>query len=821
MEKPMKFKMSIGNISNNIHSLFFPGFSNPNIIINFKEDSIFLWNIKTNSLVASFSKFYKMFKKILKIDISYICKLRIVFIAAAFDSGHIQIWKIDILKTIVASISLCGHTYPVSCVKFSENTSSFVSGCEKGNIIIWNILQEKGEFKIKTAHEGSIKILLFLNIKKNKNQFILSFGSDSLIKIWKLKKNITNKTIFLPEKNISSIIYNIKKNMLILVTTKSQLNFYHISKNFKFYQIGSYWKNDNSFDFEVLLDKKSKFLFLTNKNNQLNIFKFKINNKQNFIKKKENITQKLQNILFKPASFFFQSKIIGIDIWNKSINKKLIILIHNVFHILELYKFSELSIKNKNKFSLKKICKSELEHHNSEVREIKWFKNSYSIVALCGIARTIHIWCINSRRSLDKISTSGHSLCFVLCGKKNLIVGNKIGSLEIYDLLSKKLIWFQENAHKGPVWSIDIAKNDFLVASAGADGILKIWEFEIKQIYLSKILKLKEQILSVRLIPTENVVIICTLVSSISIFFLNNLQFSFNLQGHKLPVISLAIRDDYSLIASGSADTSFGVWNFKHRHQKKIVWTNLSAITAVEFQTHTGNLFTASRCGSVCFWNDVHYELIYQSKQCHSGPIWTLKSSINGKYLASGSYDRSIKIWKIRIIYNKNTEFIKIDTKKIDEKRIFFKKKKINCEIKNKPYLNYIYNYLTLPNRKEKIIQKQNLFLNYFLQLKKNEIIELTNRLCFLNFLNMLKKIIKIASNKNNKYNFEIVERLFFLFKVFSNRFKHKKKIKIFENLKKKLSEIIINIETDNLLIRMGLKAIKNNNWISDLPDSN
>nr|UXY87742.1 WD repeat-containing protein 3 [Cryptomonas curvata] len=811
MKKPMKLKMSIGNLSNTVHSFFFPGFLSPSIIIAFKEDSVMLWNIKTNSIIASFSKFYNKFKKILKTDIAYIRKLKILFIAVGFDSGYIQIWKIDVIKTTVDIVSLSGHTYSISCIKFSRNKVSFVSGCDRGDLIIWNLIQKKGEFKIKNAHESSIKTLLFLKLGKIKNNFLLSFSLDGLIKIWKLKEKLSNKIIFIPEKNICYIVYNPRKSMLILINKESQLTFYHISKNYKFSQIGSFWKNEKSFDFEILVDKKSKFLFLTNKNNQLNVFQFKNN-----VNLKNNLKLRIQDIILKPVSFFFQFKIFGMDLWNKYIDGKMIILVHNIFHILELYKFFGLSKQKKNEFSLQRICKSELEHHSSEIRH-KRFKNNYVLIALCGVSKTIHIWCINTRRSLDMISTTGHGLCFVLCGKKNLIVGNKTGNLEIYDILSKKLIWYQQNAHKGPIWSIDIAKNEFLIATAGADGILKIWEFEIKKINLSKILKLKEQILFVKLIPTENVVVLCTLVSNISIFFLRNLQFGFNFQGHKLPVISLAIRDDYNLIASGSADTSFGIWDFKNKFfknkfKKKLVYTNLSAVTAIEFQTHSGNLFTASRCGSIFFWKDIHYELIYQLKQCHSGPIWTLKSSINGKYMASGSYDKSIKIWKIEKNYNKNNELNKINYKKLDKKFIIFKNQKIICDIKKENYMNHIYKFFKFNSKisvcNEKIIQKWDFFINYFIILKKEEIVKLVNIVKFTSILNVLKEIIKLASIKNYNYNFEILERLFFFFKLLNNRFIDKKKLKYFINLKKKLNEMIINIDTENLLIKKGIEVL-------------
>jgi WD40 repeat protein len=813
MEKHLKFKMSLGNISNSVHSLFFPATKNPNILIIFKEDSVFLWNVKTNCMIASFFKFSKKFKKILTADISYIRKLKIVFIAIGFESGCIQIWKIDLTKTTVSTTSLIGHYYPISCIKFDCKGFSLVSGCDKGDIVIWDIIQEKGEFRIKIAHEGKIKVLLFLNIDRFKDRCILSFGFDDLIKIWKIKKKIATKVIFIPERNISSINYNFKKNFLILISKKSQLNFYHISKNFKFSLIGKFWKNEKSFNFQIKIDRQARFLFVTNKDNQLSIFPF--NDTTDLIQKKNIQNVRIQQILFKPVSFFFEFKIFGIDLWSNKDNKEITILIHYLSQILQLYKFSELlSYQRKNKFLLQKVCKSELEHHNSEIREIIWFKNNHSIVALCGMSKSIHIWCLNSKRLIDKISTASHGLCLVLCGKKNLIVGNKEGSIEIYDILSKKLLWSQSNAHEGPIWSLDIAKNQLIIATAGGDGILKLWEFETKEIALLKILNLKEQILCVKLIPKENIIILCTLSSTISVFFLNNLQFSFNLQGHKLPVICLAIRDDYNVIASGSADTAVRIWDLKHKTQKKLILTNQSAVTAIEFQAHTGNLFTASRCGSISFWRDMDYNLIYRVEKCHLGSIWTLKSSINGKFMASGSHDKSVKIWKIMTNFKKNNQFNIKYNGKITDKYFGVKHSRIVNDFKKTFVLSEVYNFLNLnltnynTKQKNKILDWNFFFIN-FLQLTKKEIIELFNYFNFQDNINILTKITKSASNKNIAYNFEFCERIFFFFKLIKNQIPKKKSSTPFYELKKELIKIINNIETDNKIIKIGLSSIK------------
>mmetsp|Transcript_23056 Transcript_23056/g.53583 ORF Transcript_23056/g.53583 Transcript_23056/m.53583 type:complete len:269 (-) Transcript_23056:31-837(-) len=234
-----------------------------------------------------------------------------------------------------------------------------------------------------------------------------------------------------------------------------------------------------------------------------------------------------------------------------------------------------------------------------------------------------------------------------LSGKNQIILGNKKGSIELFNLETGILVLSKSKAHIGPIWAIDLLKNFFKVISGGADGMLKIWDYELNEIKISKYLYLRDQILSLKIFFNKNLIIISSLTSKILFFLLDSLQFSFSLQGHSLPIMSMDLHCDLSLIATGSADNFLKIWDLKNKLIRKSLNYHGSAITAVIFQKSTGNIFSASRCGKICFWSKNNYKLLSELKNYHLGPIWTLKISSNGNFLASGSQDKKLIIWKI------------------------------------------------------------------------------------------------------------------------------------------------------------------------------
>lgn len=126
-------------------------------------------------------------------------------------------------------------------------------------------------------------------------------------------------------------------------------------------------------------------------------------------------------------------------------------------------------------------------------------------------------------------------------GNRHVILGTKKGHLEIYDLSSGECIEVIQ-AHQSAIWSLDIHPDKTGFISGSEDKDVKFWEFDLiskNQIKLltvvqSKILKMSDEVLSVKYSPNGKLFALSLLDNTIKVFYTDSLKFFLSLYGHKV-----------------------------------------------------------------------------------------------------------------------------------------------------------------------------------------------------------------------------------------------------------------------------------------------
>lgn len=154
--------------------------------------------------------------------------------------------------------------------------------------------------------------------------------------------------------------------------------------------------------------------------------------------------------------------------------------------------------------------------------------------------------------------------------------------------------------HPTAVWAVRISKDGKLAATAGYDGLVKLWDYPAR-----------------------------TLKS--------------DLKKHKGWVRSLDFSPDGSKLATAGEDGTVIIWNTADGSEAKSISAHAGPATAVEFSPDGGTLASGGGDKLVKLWDVNGNEK--GKLEGHGDAIWFVAYSPDGSKLASGGADRTIKLW--------------------------------------------------------------------------------------------------------------------------------------------------------------------------------
>ena len=298
--------------------------------------------------------------------------------------------------------------------------------------------------------------------------------------------------------------------------------------------------------------------------------------------------------------------------------------------------------------------------HRTDVRSLALSSDDRMLASASNGA--LKIWNVRTCSCIRTLDC-GYALCATfLPGDKIVIVGNRNGELEIFDIASSTLI-DTVKAHEGPIWTLHVHPDGRSIATGSADKSAKFFNFEVIQEEIpgtrrmtprfklahTRTLKVSDDILSLRFSPDSRLLALSLLDNTVKVFFIDSLKLFLNLYGHKLPVLNMDISYDSKLIVTCSADKNVRLWGLDFGDCHKAFFAHQDSIMQVAFIPHNqdGNghhFFSASKDSVIKYWDGDKFEQV-QKLEGHHGEIWALSVSRTGEFLVSASHDKSIRIW--------------------------------------------------------------------------------------------------------------------------------------------------------------------------------
>ncbi|HCI79662.1 MAG TPA: hypothetical protein DHW02_08225, partial [Ktedonobacter sp.] len=195
--------------------------------------------------------------------------------------------------------------------------------------------------------------------------------------------------------------------------------------------------------------------------------------------------------------------------------------------------------------------------------------------------------------------------------RKLLAAGTITGDIWIWDVSSG----FLKSTYRGDAswvcWSVTFSPDGRWLASGGEDTVVRLWDVQ-------------------RGIPVQE------------------------LRGHTGSVSAVAFSPDGMLLVSGSEDMRTLIWDVSNMKAAKLLNTlsgHQGKIWAIAFHPHAERMLlaTGSDDGSILLWNVQTGDLLWPLRKpsAYDEAVYTLAFSPNGKFLASGGKDCTVRIWDV------------------------------------------------------------------------------------------------------------------------------------------------------------------------------
>jgi U3 small nucleolar RNA-associated protein 12 len=210
----------------------------------------------------------------------------------------------------------------------------------------------------------------------------------------------------------------------------------------------------------------------------------------------------------------------------------------------------------------------------------------------CTVSKDVtKIWNVASRTCIQSLSSSlgmsgkkktkASSACYGLCatflpGNTHVAVGTREGHLLLIDVTAGDVVYAEEGAHDGAIWSVDVRRrttaldSPVTLVTGSADKSVKFWTIEAQDsdgeddhsdgaggqpmFVQTRALQMTDDVISVGYSKTtdssKRLVFVSTLDCTIKVFFDDSLKMFLSLYGHKLPALAVDCSDDDVLLAS-------------------------------------------------------------------------------------------------------------------------------------------------------------------------------------------------------------------------------------------------------------------------------